>query len=203
MDLTRHALEPDPLLFGFGNGDWDLESIIKHPAKVRWTIDKVSDGSGKGQYKLSCFSRSMVPGQEERSEYFVDPEKDFLLTGSRAINGSGQVWLEKEIGLRRLDDGRWFPSEVVETRTNGRVFHLKVIEVQVNCPIDDSEFELGKLEFDPYKSVMKIHPKHGSRPTRMRFVEGQWVPWNLLPETRNLANDGAGTRGAPEVPGGH
>lgn len=171
-----------PLMYGFSANYKETleERVLKTIGPMKWTVSHPQNPD-TGKYIIVQQFTPERPDSKRRLEYVVDANRGYLITEINCFAADGGLLIKTTVTPRKLPDGIWFPIEVAEDdRLNASRFALRVVSVEVNTEIPDSEFSVDKFDFDPSTTVMDRVPANGGPVVQMKFVEGKWIPIELI-----------------------
>lgn len=147
--------------FGFGSGDETLSQAKENsPEGVKWSAMQGENEKGAKVYFLT-----RIASPNRKTVFIIDPRQGFLVTRatlSLVDNDSSNVWIDIKVTPQEIGDGLWFPVEVTKNIYGGvgknhRIrtsLHGIVSNIHVNEEIDDKQFELESLGYDPDKQLI-------------------------------------------------
>lgn len=152
---------------------YDFPARLESPG-VKWTVSQELVNGSK------CYVIKSESKKLGKASYTFDAEKDFLLTAVEAVDARGKPDLRAENQLSSAN-GIWYPNKVINKYfSDGSEFNLSVTKADLNIDLPDDEFQFSKLVFDPEKASMSYESESDSKPRKMVFRDGKWVPRDLF-----------------------
>lgn len=182
IGAARGELFPYPLQWGFGAGggyvDTEYENGVDHP-RVRWIMEKFEAADGP-KIRLTRQTTINTEGRVRRTEFVLDPVRDYLLVAARLWDPSSNAMIiERVLQLREWPCGRWYPGEATVRRLD-KYERYEFDEVRLNEPVEDDTFDFMSFDLD-YTKVSLQRRDTPSSETRFLYRDGEWIPESLVP----------------------
>lgn len=174
---------PNVMYFGFGTGStyYLNEQFARRTPRVKWSVREFRSDGGL-RYTIIKERPSMVAGKWKRSEFVIDPERDFLIEESTYWDEHAVLRDHMVANFQELPNGVWFPKDIISRYVEDKVFeaHHRIVSAEVNVPVDPGYFQLDNLRFDRNTLTIRRFTPDG---TYADFVHygGQWIPENAAP----------------------
>lgn len=174
---------PNVMYFGFGTGStyYLNEQFARRTPRVKWSVREFRSDGGP-RYTIIKERPSMVAGKWKRSEFVIDPERDFLVEELTYWDEHAVIRDHMKIDFQKLPNSVWFPKHIISRYVEDKVFESdhRIVSAEINIPVDPGYFQLDNLRFDRNTVTMRRFAWDG---TYADFVHygGQWIPENAAP----------------------
>lgn len=161
---------PNILTYGFGTGVETLREAVSSDRELgEWkaTEETLEDGHSVFKVRKSASLRSPA------IDLIIDPEKGFLVTRYVSYDRKGDIFLERTIRAKQLENGDWFPEVLTETRLQHEIV-LTVTRFELDVPVESNQFTLAALGLREGTLISQYSPD-GNHDTLV-FEGGQVVP---------------------------
>lgn len=178
-------LFPFPLKWGFGDGycyldeEFERSGSTAPPRPVRWEMERFNSEDGP-KIRLVRLTRLEDRGYDRKTEFVVDPERDFLVVYTGLWESDAEKLFEIRTVLQELVDGRWYPERSTIRRRNSYQ-EWEFSNVEFNPQLEPSMFSIDSFDVDP-NSTRMYRRNAGNSSTTYLFKEGQWIPESMVPK---------------------
>lgn len=152
----------------------------------RWTTLEFS-ADGRPYYIIKS-EKARGTTRNLQRETVLDPSSGFLISESRTYNKTGTLFYLVRAQFQQVTEGMWFPKSITQDIEQGN--NVMTIDVQ-NVTLGDPEIRrkitLEALNIDPEITIMCEHIKGGTQSVKKGYLNGNWVPFKLLPPERKKA----------------
>lgn len=165
---------PDVFRWGF-SADTPLLALYRSEKDtVKW--DVVRDTAGNDTvYHIVRHLPTNDPRRQRYVRYTMVPGKGFLLSSMEVVDTqNGGTVSRCTSKLQELENDIWFPLECEEIAPS-RHTRIRVIDVEINTPIDESLFLIDALPYDRDRAVLKRMDLSGVT-TVFRHSKDAWLP---------------------------
>lgn len=178
LDYVEQHLLPNALRFGFGVGAWYLdEEYFSKNHISEWHVEDIQTEHGPA-VMLVRYMPTLDPEVKRRSEFVLDPNRDFLITRFSHNDANNVLRFELTVSLQQLPDGSWFP-ETIQRRKRDALFTLFVSNVSLNTAIDEDMFDISTCDWTPEVTRLDRRELDGTW-TAMLSRDDQWIPMHIL-----------------------